>query len=247
MIKIPGTKEGLPAIESCLFEGININVTLLFSVDAYAAVAEAWLTGLEAFSRNVAGAGGGGGALARIASVASFFVSRIDTLLDPKLEELAKKAKTPAEKARCEALLGKVAIANAKVAYQHFLELKGGSRWKALAAKGAMPQRLLWGSTSMKNPKNRDVHYVEELIGPETVDTIPPATYEAFKDHGVVKPTLTADVEGAKKTLAELERTGLSLKAATDQLLADGVKQFKEAFDKLLAAVAQHGKPGQAR
>jgi len=233
MIKIPATPPCIPAIRDLLGEGYNINITLLFSVDAYDAVADAWLTGAEVFAKK--------GDVTRLASVASFFVSRIDTLLDPKLEEMAKKAKSPADKARAESLLGKVAIANAKVAYQHYLEMKKGPRFQALARKGAMPQRLLWGSTSTKNPKYRDVIYVEELIGAETVNTMPPATFDAFKDHGVVKPTLAADAAGATKTLEELEKTGLSLKGTTDQLLADGVKLFKDAFDKLLEAVAKSG------
>ncbi|MBM4014766.1 MAG: bifunctional transaldolase/phosoglucose isomerase [Planctomycetes bacterium] len=234
MIKVPATPPCIPAIRDLLADGINVNITLLFSVDAYEAVADAWLSGLEAYATKH-------GDVGKVASVASFFISRIDSLIDGKLEALAKAATTPANKARAEALLGKVAIANAKLAYQHYVGLKAGARWNALAAKGAQPQRLLWASTSTKNPKYRDVIYVEELIGPETVETIPPATYDAFKDHGVVKATLTTDLDGAKKTLAELEGVGISLKAATDQLLADGVKIFKEAFDKLLGAVAKHG------
>ncbi len=234
MIKVPATPPCIPAVRELLAEGINVNITLLFSVDAYEAVADAWLAGIEQFVAK-------GGDPGRVASVASFFISRIDSLIDGKLEELAKKAATPAEKARIEALLGKVAIANAKLAYQHYRALKSGPRWAALAAKGAQPQRLLWASTSTKNPKYRDVVYVEGLIGVETVETIPPATYEAFKDHGVVQPTLTADLEGATRTLAELAKCGVSLKSATDALLADGVKIFKDAFDKLLAAVAKHG------
>jgi len=234
MIKVPATPPCIPAVRDLLADGINVNITLLFSVDAYEAVADAWLAGLERFAAK-------GGDPGRVASVASFFISRIDSLIDGKLEALAKAATTPATKARVEALLGKVAIANAKLAYQHYLSLKAGPRWAALAAKGAQPQRLLWASTSTKNPKYRDVVYVEELIGPETVETIPPATYDAFKEHGVVKATLAADLDGAKKTLSELAGVGVSLKSATDQLLADGVKLFKDAFDKLLAAVAKHG------
>jgi transaldolase/glucose-6-phosphate isomerase len=234
MIKVPGTPPCIPAVRQLLGEGINVNITLLFSVDAYLAVMQAWLDALEEIARK-------GGDVSSVASVASFFVSRIDSLLDPRLEEIAKKATSPADRARAEALFGKVAIANAKVAYQHYLEMKKGARWQALEKKGAMPQRLLWASTSTKNPRYRDVLYAEELIGSETVDTMPPQTFEAFKDHGVVKPTLSADVEGARKLLAELERTGQSLKAATDKLLVDGVKLFKDAFDQLLAAVAKHG------
>lgn len=234
MIKVPATPPCIPAIRELLADGINVNVTLLFSVDAYEAVADAWLSGIEQLVAK-------GGDPSRVASVASFFISRIDSLIDGKLDELAKKAATPAEKARAEALRGKVAIANAKLAYQHYRTLKGGPRWAALAAKGAQPQRLLWASTSTKNPAYRDVVYVEQLIGPETVETIPPATYDAFKDHGVVASTLTADLEGATRTLAEVAKCGISLKSATDALLADGVKIFKDAFDKLLAAVAKAG------
>ncbi|MSR46607.1 MAG: bifunctional transaldolase/phosoglucose isomerase [Planctomycetes bacterium] len=234
MIKVPATPPCITAVRDLLADGINVNITLLFSVDSYEAVANAWLTGLEQWAAK-------GGDVGRVASVASFFISRIDSLIDGKLEAISKAATTPATKARADALLGKVAIANAKLAYQHYLELKDGARWAALAAKGAQPQRLLWASTSTKNPSYRDVVYVEELIGPETVETIPPATYDAFKDHGVVKQTLTGDLDGAKKTLAELAGVGISLKSATDQLLADGVKIFKDAFDKLLGAVAKHG------
>ncbi len=237
MIKVPGTPPGIPAVRELLGDGINVNITLLFSVDAYVAVTDAWLSGLELCASR-------GGDVSRVASVASFFVSRIDSLIDGKLDAIAKKATSPADRERAESLLGKVAIANAKIAYQHYVELKKGARWQALSKKGAMPQRLLWASTSTKNPKYRDVIYVEELIGAETVETIPPQTYEAFKDHGVVKPTLTADLDGAKKVFAELEKAGISMKACTDQLLADGVKLFKDAFDQLLAAVAKHGKGG---
>jgi transaldolase/glucose-6-phosphate isomerase len=233
MIKVPGTPAGVPSTRQLLSEAINVNVTLLFSVDAYESIAAAWLDGLEMLAKK-------GGDVSRVASVASFFVSRIDTLLDPKLEEIAKRASNPADQARAKGLLGKTAIANAKVAYASYQEMKKGARFRQLLSKGAMPQRLLWGSTSTKNPNYRDVVYVEELIGAETVNTVPLPTFEAFKEHGVVKPTLAADVDGARKDLAELARTGLSLKAATDALLADGVKLFKDAFDKLLHAIAHH-------
>ena len=234
MIKVPATPPCISVIRELLADGINVNVTLLFSVDAYESVADAWLSGIEQFVAK-------GGDPSRVASVASFFISRIDSLMDGKLDELAKKATTPAEKARAEALRGRVAIANAKLAYQHYRSLKGGPRWAALAARGAQPQRLLWASTSTKNPAYRDVVYVEQLIGPETVETIPPATYDAFKDHGVVAPTLVTDLDGATRTLAELAKCGISLKSCTDTLLADGVKIFRDAFDKLLAAVAKAG------
>ena len=234
MIKVPATPPCIGAIRELLADGINVNITLLFAVDAYEAVADAWLDGLEAFAKK-------GGDVKSVASVASFFVSRIDSLIDGKLAEIAKKATSAGDKARAESLLGKVAIANAKLAYQHYLGLKASPRFQALAKLGAMPQRLLWASTSTKNPSYRDVIYVEELIGPDTVETIPPATYDAFKDHGNVKPTLTADVEGARRVMADLAKTGITLRACTDQLLVDGVKIFKDAFATLLAAVAKHG------
>jgi len=246
MIKVPATPAGIPSVRQLLAEGVNVNITLLFSVDAYDSVASAWLDGLEILAKK-------GGDVSTVASVASFFVSRIDSLIDGKLAEIARRSAGAADKARAESLLGKVAIANAKIAYQHYLELKQGARFQALARKGAMPQRLLWASTSTKNPAYRDVIYVEELIGPETVQTIPPQTYDAFKDHGVVKPTLGAGLEGATRVFAELAKTGVSMKAVTDQLLTDGVKLFKDAFDQLLAAVAARGgvaeplaKPGAA-
>ena len=181
MIKVPGTAEGIPAFRQLISEGINVNVTLLFAVDVYERVAEAYISGLEEFAK-------GGGDLRRVASVASFFVSRIDTVVDGKLAAMLKTASAPAEQEVLRSLQGKVAIANAKVAYKLYKEIFSGSRWEALAAKGAQTQRLLWASTGTKNPAYRDVLYVEELIGPETVDTIPPATYDAFRDHGKGSP-----------------------------------------------------------
>ncbi len=234
MIKVPATPQCIPAIRQLLSEGINVNITLLFSVDAYDSVAAAWLDGLEYLAKR-------GGDVSKVASVASFFVSRIDSYLDPRLEELAKHVANPADRDRVAGLAGKVAIANAKVAYQHYLDLKKGPRWAALSKKGAMPQRLLWASTGTKNPKYSDVLYVDALIGAETVETIPPSTYDAFQDHGTVAPTLTADVAAAHQVLKDLGIAGVSLQAATDHLLTDGVKLFKDAYDKLLAAVAQRG------
>jgi transaldolase/glucose-6-phosphate isomerase len=232
MIKIPGTPEGLPAIRQCLEEGLNINITLLFAQSAYEQVAEAFLSALEARAAK-------GQDISHIASVASFFVSRIDTLVDSKIDEKLKSTTDAGQKALLESIRGKVAIANARLTYKKYQELFGGARWKALAAKGAQTQRLLWASTSTKNPKYRDVVYVEELIGADTVDTIPPATFDAFRDHGKLRPSLTENVEGAAKTMADLAKAGISMKEVTDKLLVDGVKLFADAFRTLLDAVGK--------
>ena len=234
MIKVPGTPEGIPAIRQLISEGININVTLLFAQEVYERVAEAYITGLEDLTKR-------GGDLSRVASVASFFVSRIDSLIDSQLADRIKTAKTPAEQALLSGLQGKVAIANAKLTYQRYKEIFSGPRWAALASRGAQTQRVLWASTSTKNPAYRDVLYVEELIGPDTVDTIPPATYDAFRDHGKPRASLEEDLEGAFDTMQTLARVGISMKEATDKLTEDGVKLFAEAFDKLLQAVEKHG------
>lgn len=230
MIKIPGTPEGVPAIQQCLSEAININITLLFAQEAYEQVAQAYLNALETLAKN-------GGDLSKIASVASFFVSRIDTSVDKQLNEKLRTATKPDERAMLQSLLGKVAIANAKMAYARYQEIFSGPRWEALAKKGARVQRLLWASTSTKNPNYRDVMYVEELIGQDTVDTIPPATLDAFREHGKVRPSLTDDVEAARKTMKTLAQAGVSMKQVTDDLVDDGVKLFADAFEKLIAAV----------
>lgn len=230
MIKIPGTLEGVPAIRQMISEGVNINVTLLFSQDAYVQVAEAFLAGLEAYR---------GDDLGRIASVASFFVSRIDTLVDSIVTPRLKQAKSPEKEELLRALLGTVAIANAKQAYAKYSNIFSGERWKALAARGAQTQRLLWASTSTKNPAYRDVMYVENLIGPDTVDTIPPGTLDAFRDHGQVGRTLDENLQLADKIMADLEQAGISMREVTDQLLDEGIKLFDDAFDKLIAAVEQ--------
>jgi len=230
-IKVPGTTPGVPAIRQLLAEGININVTLLFSQHAYAEVVEAFLQGLE--DRAAAGQ-----PINRIASVASFFVSRIDTAVDKLLDEAIARATTGAERAALAALHGKVAVANAKLAYRLWQERFSGPRWEALKKLGARPQQLLWASTGTKNPAYNDVLYVEELIGPETVNTMPEKTMDAFRDHGKVRETLTADVEGARRTLAALDRAGISLEGVTAELVADGVKLFADAFDKLNGALA---------
>jgi transaldolase len=232
MIKIPGTNEGLPAIRQALEDGININITLLFAQSAYEHVAEAFLSALEARAAK-------GQDISHIASVASFFVSRIDTLVDSKIDEKLKTAKDAGQIALLESIRGKVAIANARLTYKKYLELFGGPRWKALSSKGAQTQRLLWASTSTKNPKYRDVLYVEELIGADTVDTIPPATFDAFRDHGKLRASLTENVEGAAKTMADLAKAGISMKEVTDKLVVDGVKLFADAFTTLLAAVGK--------
>ncbi|HEY2013980.1 MAG TPA: transaldolase, partial [Bryobacteraceae bacterium] len=220
MIKVPGTAEGIPAIRQLISEGINVNVTLLFSQAVYEQVADAYISGLEA--RAAAGHD-----ISRIASVASFFVSRIDSVIDAM----------PA--AKQHGLAGKVAIANAKLTYHRYTQIVGSPRWAALAAKGAQPQRLLWASTSTKNPSYRDVLYVEELIGPDTVDTIPPATFNAFRDHGHPRPSLTEDLEAAQDVMESLAKAGISMKDVTARLVDDGVQQFATAFEALLKATGK--------
>ncbi|MEP6901692.1 MAG: transaldolase [Actinomycetota bacterium] len=229
MVKVPATDAGVPAIKQLISEGININVTLLFSQDAYARVAEAYVAGLEKYATE-------NDDLSSIASVASFFVSRIDSLVDSQIEEKLKDANGE-EKTLLENLRGTVAIANAKMAYQAYEEIFSGVRWEKLAGKGAQTQRVLWASTGTKNADYRDVLYIEELIGEDTVNTIPPATWDAFRDHGHLRKSLTENVGGAKKTLEDLEKAGISLKAATDKLLVDAVRLFVEPFDKMIAAV----------
>lgn len=232
MIKVPATPEGIPAIRQLLEDGININITLLFAQSAYELVAEAFLAALEARVKKSQD-------ISKIASVASFFVSRIDTLIDGKIEDMLKTEKDANKKALLQSIEGKVAIANAKLTYKKYQELFGGARWKALAAKGAQTQRLLWASTSTKNPKYRDVLYVEELIGADTVDTIPPATFDAFREHGKLRKSLTENVDAAAKTMSDLEKAGISMKQVTEKLVVDGVKLFAEAFDKLLDATGK--------
>ncbi|WP_038382965.1 bifunctional transaldolase/phosoglucose isomerase, partial [Bradyrhizobium elkanii] len=231
MVKVPATPEGLPAIEYLIGEGISINITLLFSQKVYRQVAEAYLKGLEKYVAK-------GGDPSHVASVASFFVSRIDSAVDKQLDEKIAKANDPHEKERLAALKGKVAIANAKLAYRDYKRLFAGSRWDKLTAKGAKPQRLLWASTGTKNKDYSDVLYVEELIGPDTVNTVPPATLDAFRDHGKVRDSLEENVEDARHVLEELEKSGISLDAITEELVKDGVKLFADAADKLYGAVA---------
>lgn len=228
MIKVPGTEAGFGAIRTLVGEGININVTLLFALKAYLAVAEAHTAGLETFKAS-------GGDVGKVAGVASFFVSRIDTQIDKKIDRRLADGDKDADVLK--ALRGKVAIANAKVAYQEYLKLIEQPRWKALAAAGARPQRLLWASTGTKDPAYSDVHYIEPLIGRDTINTMPPKTIDAFRDHGRVAVTLTQGVPEAERVLADAERLGLDLEGVTRDLVTDGVKLFSEAADKLLAAV----------
>ncbi|HXQ27382.1 MAG TPA: transaldolase [Candidatus Acidoferrales bacterium] len=235
MIKVPGTAAGIPAIRELIGRGLNINVTLLFAQDVYEKVAEAYIAGLEDLAKR-------GGDVSRVASVASFFVSRIDTLIDGKLADQIKNAPGSADQSLWRGLQGKVAIANAKLTYQKYKEIFSGGRWKSLADRGATTQRVLWASTGTKNPAYSDILYVEELIGPDTVDTIPPATYDAFRNHGKPRASLEEGIDAARKTMLDLARAGISMKAVTDQLTDDGVKLFADAFDKLLAAVDKQAK-----
>jgi transaldolase len=239
MIKVPGTVEGVPAVRALTAEGINVNITLLFGREMYEAVALAYIEGLEQRAMRA----GADARLNRIASVASFFVSRIDTKADEQLDQLPKsereKAPPGSEPATLDRLHGKVAIANARLAYQIYKRLFAGPRWAALAANGARAQRLLWASTSVKNPRYRDVMYVEELIGPDTINTMPVETLAAFREHGRPRPSLDVHVGEAQHTLDQLEAQGVSLKAITDQLVEEGVRKFQEPFDKLLETLAR--------
>jgi transaldolase len=230
MIKVPGTPEGCIALERLIADGLNVNVTLLFAVAAHERVIDAYLAGLE---RRAAA----GQPLDHVASVASFFVSRVDSAIDAALDAQVKAGTLTADRART--LQGKAAIANAKRAYRLFRQKFSGPRWQALADKGAQLQRPLWASTSTKNPSYRDTIYVEELIGPDTVNTMPPNTLEAFRDHGVTRRTVDADVAAADATLAELEALGISLDAVTDKLLSEGLASFQKSFDTLVAGIEQ--------
>jgi len=237
MVKVPGTAEGIPVFQQLIGEGININVTLLFAQDVYEAVAQAYIAGLEQFASK-------GGDVSRMASVASFFISRIDSAVDAILSSRLKAAKDEREKAALQSLLGKIAIANGKQTYQRYLKIFSGDRWAKLAAKGAQTQRVLWASTSTKNPDYSDVMYVDELIGPDTVNTIPPATFDSFRDHGHPRTSLTENVTAANETMNNVAKLGISMKEVTDKLTDDGVRLFAEAFDKLLKAVEKTSKAG---
>ncbi len=232
MIKVPATRAGIPAIRQLIGEGLNVNVTLLFSGEVYAEVAEAFIGGLE--DRHAAGR-----RISGIASVASFFISRIDTLVDALLAERAAQSADPAERARLMDLVGKTAIANGKTAYQRYKTLYATPRWKTLAGRGAKAQRLLWASTSTKNPDYRDVLYVEELIGRDTINTLPDETLNAFRDHGRLSDTLEAEIGEARAVMANVERAGISMRRVADQLVDEGVKKFVDPFVKLIDAIEQ--------
>jgi transaldolase/glucose-6-phosphate isomerase len=232
LVKVPGTVEGLPAIQQLLGEGININITLLFAIERYEEVANAYIAALEKLA-------GEGKALKRVASVASFFVSRIDTLVDQQLDARLREAKTDAQRERISALFGKAAIANAKLAYQRFKEIFSAPRFQLLAQKGARVQRMLWASTSTKNAKYRDVLYAEELIGPDTVDTMPASTLEAFRDHGTARATIEEGVAESRQVMAELAEVGIDMAAVTRQLEQQGVEAFAQDYQKLLNSIAE--------
>ena len=239
MIKVPATPEGISAIAQLISKGINVNVTLIFGREIYERVAEAYLMGLEQLAAR-------GGDVGSVASVASFFVSRIDSAADAAMSVHLKTSTNEGAQVVLRSLQGKMAIANAKLSYQRYQALFSGARWDGLARRGAMTQRLLWASTGTKNKQYRDVLYVEELIGPDTVNTIPPATLDAFRDHGRPEVRLIEEVDRAKDTLLAFERAGLSMKEITDGLLEEGLQLFRDAFDNLLAAVERHGKGGAA-
>ncbi|GAC1626153.1 MAG: hypothetical protein NVS4B2_05250 [Chloroflexota bacterium] len=231
MIKIPGTPEGIPAFQQAIAEGINVNVTLVFSIESYRQVAQAYINGLSQRAST-------GQPVDRIASVASFFVSRVDSAVDKMLDQVIDGAQDEGRKAELRALQGKAAIANARMAYEAFGEIFSGPAWESLAGKGAKPQRCLWASTSTKNPNYRDVLYVEELIGPHTVDTMPPATIDAVIDHGRVARTLDRNIDEAHRQFEALEKAGISMHEVTEQLQADGVRLFSESFDDLINTIS---------
>ena len=235
MIKVPGTPEGLPAIEHLLSLGINVNVTLLFGVDVYEQVAWTYVSGLEKLAAR-------GGDVRKIASVASFFISRIDTLVDSILDAKLKDATSPMDKAALQSVMGKVAIANAKIAYVKFQEICASSRFQALKAKGAKVQRLLWASTGTKNPKYPDTYYVDELIGPDTVNTLPATTYNAFRDHGKLRASLLEGVADARATMDRLADCKVDINEVSKKLLADGAKLFLDSFDQLMGVISQKRK-----
>ncbi len=232
MIKVPGTEAGLPAIERLIGDGINVNVTLLFSIAGYERVMEAYLAGLERRAE-------AGEPMERVASVASFFVSRVDSAVDAELEKRLGDAAGEEERERIRKLFGRAAIANARLAYERFQQVFGADRFARLAARGARAQRPLWASTSTKNPEYRDVIYVEELIGPDTVNTMPLATLEAFADHGVAKRTLDADLDGARADLAALADLGIDLDWLTEQLQVEGVEKFVVPFRHMIRCVEE--------
>jgi transaldolase len=224
MVKVPGTEQSVPAFEQLIAEGINVNVTLLFSISGYERVMEAYLRGLEKRTEN-------GGALDRVASVASFFISRVDSAVDAQLEKLGGDT--------ARSMMGKAAAANAKLAYHRFTEVFCGERWERLAGRGARVQRPLWASTSTKNPSYRDVLYVEELIGPHTVNTMPLATVKAFADHGVARRTVDEGLDEARRTFEKLRELGVDLDAVTEQLQTEGVEKFSKSFRGMMQVVEE--------
>src|SRR5215831_9846035 len=235
MVKIPATKEGLPAIEDQISKGHNINITLIFSVDRYAEVVDAFMSGLEKLHQ-------GGGDVSKVASVASFFVSRVDTKVDKMLADKVNVTGDPREKGAIERLYGKAAIANSKMAYERWKELFGTSRWERLQKAGARTQRCLWASTSTKDPRYPDTYYVEELIGPETVDTVPPATLAAFREHGEVRRSLDENVEVARRQLKQLAEIGVDMGQVTHELEVEGVDLFVKSFENLLDTLRKKAK-----
>jgi transaldolase len=235
LVKVPGTAEGLPAIEQLLGEGININITLLFAIERYAEVAMAYIAALEKRARE-------GKPLDRIASVASFFVSRIDTLTDQQLEAKMPAAKSPEEKQRLESLRGKMAVANAKLAYVKFKEVCSSARFQALVQKGARVQRMLWASTGTKNPQYSDTLYVDTLIGPDTINTMPAATLAAYRDHGKPRPSIEEGLDQARAMMQQLAEAGIDLAAVTRTLEDQGVESFAKDYQKLLAALDEKRK-----
>jgi len=221
MIKVPATAAGIPAIEILIGEGVNVNVTLIFSLEQYEAVATAYIAGLEKLAL-------AGGDVGKVASVASFFISRVDTAVDKALEEVGNTE-----------IQGKIAIDNAKIAYDRFKEIFSSEGWEKLAAKGAKVQRPLWASTSSKTPAYPDTLYVDNLIGPDTVNTLPPATLDDFLDHGTVAATVETDVDGARMRMAELTKLGIDLDAITNKVLDEGVAAFAKSFEGLIASIAE--------
>jgi transaldolase len=234
MIKVPGTPEGIAATEQLISEGINVNVTLLFALEIYEQVAAAYRRGLERLGQH-------GGDLSRVASVASFFISRIDEAVDQAVEAQQKVTTTSSMKELLSLLYGKVAISSAKKTYQTYLKIVHSDGWLALARQGARPQRLLWASTGVKNPQYRDVLYAEELIGKDTINTLPLATMDAFRDHGIAKDSLTSQLSEADRILNICTQVGIPLSTITDKLLVDGLRKFEEAFAGLLQKVALLG------
>ena len=229
MIKVPATPAGIPAIRQLLGEGINVNITLMFSMEHYLQVADAYLQGIEVLAAS--------GRTSPVASVASFFVSRVDTVVDKFLQKKELQSGSAAEREHCRTLQGRTAVANARLVYQKFREVFSGNRFLELKRKGFCVQRPLWASTSTKNPRYRDVLYVETLIGSETVNTMPLATLSAFRDHGVVEATLGKDLKDVRQTFVQLQELGIDMNAVTLKLQEDGVKVFADAFDRLLASI----------